>query len=119
MNLVWSPPQVEKRVDSNPSLPTGARTGVWWLRRRGGGADIPREGSFGSQDNTCPGRKLGKGLILNFAGRVSAEGRRAGWRKKGWEIVSRELLSRVPGAGRNGIKHSDRKYPEPKGNGLR
>lgn len=39
---------------------------------------------------------------MNFAGRVLVEGRRAEWRKKGWETVSRELQGRVPGAGRNG-----------------
>ena len=66
------------------SLPPSWRQN-WGLvaEETGGGAEILRECGFRSQDNSYPGRELGRGLILNFAGRVLVEGRGAGRRKKG------------------------------------
>jgi hypothetical protein len=66
------------------SLPPSWRQN-WGLvaEETGGGAEILRECGFRSQDNNYPGRELGRGLILNFAGRVLVEGRGAGRRKKG------------------------------------
>jgi hypothetical protein len=105
-------------VDSNPSPPSWRQNWGLVAEETGGGAEILRECGFRSQDNNYPGRELGRGLILNFAGRVLVEGRGAGRRKKGGKPVSRELQGRVPGAGRNGTSKVATKCQDPRAMGA-
>lgn len=83
MTWVWSPPRVEKRVDSSPCPKLAPELGFGSGGEGAEGRTFRGRGALEAKTIHTLEESRGGPLILNFAGRVPAEGRRAGWKGKG------------------------------------